>query len=257
METNYKQKYEEALKKAEAYHNDYTKDIIEDIFPELKESSSEDEDIRKALIRAFESLNTIKVWNGIKRTDILSWLEKQCNQKVTIDFKSKDWYVSKVDNKIHNITYNPTDNNKLKFNIGDWVIVTTGTDEHTVEIIDISYFRDCHPMYITSEGRWFGNGTKALLWNINYAKDGDTLCYNDEVFIYKNFDNSIGYYACWDGKNIHLNSFYSLTLEEMKKVKPATKEQRRELLKHLNKAGYIWSNERKELFTLNKDDYFI
>lgn len=45
------------------------------IFPELKES--EDEKIRKALIRAFKSLNTIKVWNGIERTDILAWLEKK------------------------------------------------------------------------------------------------------------------------------------------------------------------------------------
>jgi len=45
------------------------------IFPELKEN--EDEKIRKELIRAFKSLNTIKVWNGIERTDILAWLEKQ------------------------------------------------------------------------------------------------------------------------------------------------------------------------------------
>ena len=200
--------------------------------------------------------------------DILSWLEKQDNQKVTVDFKAKDWYVSKVDGKIHNIydsgksaletieEENVDNANKVepKFNVGDWVIITTGTDEHIVEIIDISYFRSGQPMYITSEGRWFGNGTKARLWSINYAKDGDILCYDDEVFIYKNFDNSIGYYACWDGKNIHLNSFYLLTLEEMKTIKPATKEQRRELLKHLNNAGYIWVNERKELFTLNKDD---
>ena len=33
--------------------------------------------MRKELIRAFKSLNTIKIWNGIERTDILAWLEKQ------------------------------------------------------------------------------------------------------------------------------------------------------------------------------------
>lgn len=49
--------------------------VCEVIFPELRES--EDERIRKALIRAFKSLNTIKVWNGIECTDILAWLEKQ------------------------------------------------------------------------------------------------------------------------------------------------------------------------------------
>lgn len=35
-------------------------------------------------------------------------LEKQSEQK-PVDFKAKDWYVSKVDGKIHNMTYNPTD----------------------------------------------------------------------------------------------------------------------------------------------------
>jgi hypothetical protein len=45
------------------------------MFPELKES--EDEKIRKELIRAFKSMNSIKVWNGIERTNILAWLEKQ------------------------------------------------------------------------------------------------------------------------------------------------------------------------------------
>lgn len=50
-------------------------EVAERYFPELAES--EDERIRKALIRAFKSLNTIKVWNGIECTDILAWLEKQ------------------------------------------------------------------------------------------------------------------------------------------------------------------------------------
>jgi len=278
----YKQKYKEALERAKPYHNDYTKDIIEDIFPELKESSSEDEKIRKRIIHALHG----DVLDMEETKEAIAWLEKQGNQEVTVDFKAKDLYVSKVDNKIHNIYDSsksaletikeekvdnankvelpsfdeaqgtPIINKKVKptFKVGDWVIITAETGEYTVEIIDISYFRSCHPMYITSEGRWFGNGTKARLWNINYAKDGDILYYDDEVFIYKNLDNSINYYACWDGKNIHLNSFYLLTLEEIKTIKPATKEQRRELLKHLNNAGYIWVNERKELFTLNKND---
>ena len=41
----------------------------------------EDERIRKELIRAFKSFNSIKVWNGIERTNILAWLEKQGEHK--------------------------------------------------------------------------------------------------------------------------------------------------------------------------------
>ena len=59
------------------------KNEFERMFPELKESEGKDEKIRKALIRAFKSLNTIKVWNGIERTDIIDWLEKQGEQKPT------------------------------------------------------------------------------------------------------------------------------------------------------------------------------
>lgn len=75
--------YDEALAKAKEQYNypcmRSCMGILEEIFPELKES--EDEKMRKELIRAFKSLNTIKVWNGIERTDILAWLEKQAEQK--------------------------------------------------------------------------------------------------------------------------------------------------------------------------------
>lgn len=75
--------YDEALAKAKEQYNypcmRSCMGILEEIFPELKES--EDEKIRKELIRSFKSLNTIKVWNGIERTDIIAWLEKQAEQK--------------------------------------------------------------------------------------------------------------------------------------------------------------------------------
>ena len=70
---DYKEKVRLAKEALES--GSYDKETIEYIFPELKES--EDEKIRKALIRAFKSLNTIKLWNGIERTDIIAWLEKQ------------------------------------------------------------------------------------------------------------------------------------------------------------------------------------
>jgi len=98
------------------------------MFPELKEI--EDERMRKELIRAFKSLNTIKIWNGIERVDILEWLEKQgeqkpawseedemnlrrlmlylsCREKIIPEVKSKytDWFKSLKDRH----TWNPSD----------------------------------------------------------------------------------------------------------------------------------------------------
>ena len=69
--------YDEAFELAKSWYVDAQRDFkksLENLFPKLKES--EDERIRKELIRAFQSLNTIEVWNGIKRTDIIAWLEK-------------------------------------------------------------------------------------------------------------------------------------------------------------------------------------
>ena len=46
-----------------------------------------------------------------------AWLEKQGEQKPVIDFKAKDWYVSKVDGKIHDMTYNPADKVEPRFKV--------------------------------------------------------------------------------------------------------------------------------------------
>ena len=61
----------------EIYPNltDSKKKEIEEIFPEFKES--EDERIRTKLISQFKALNTLEVWGGIKRADIIACLERQ------------------------------------------------------------------------------------------------------------------------------------------------------------------------------------
>lgn len=69
------EKYKNALAKArEIYRktNVVQKGLLESLFPELSES--EDEKIRKALIRFHKS--TIDI-DGIKGSEIVSWLEKQ------------------------------------------------------------------------------------------------------------------------------------------------------------------------------------
>lgn len=54
-------------------------------------------------------------------------LEKQGKQKPpVIDFKANNWYVSKVDGKIYDMTYNPTDNIEPKFKVGDILVRKEG-----------------------------------------------------------------------------------------------------------------------------------
>ena len=77
--------YDEALGKAEEFYNDKNniqcvnvEGMLEEIFPELKES--EDEEIRKGLIKAFGSIGK-KEWGGVNVKNALAWLEKQGEKK--------------------------------------------------------------------------------------------------------------------------------------------------------------------------------
>lgn len=83
---NYEKKYKEALEKARQFSErplqEDSSSIVEYIFPELKES--EDEKIRKALIRFHKSTINIDGVNGEK---IVAWLEKQGGT-------SKEWTIS-------------------------------------------------------------------------------------------------------------------------------------------------------------------
>lgn len=87
--------------------------------PELEES---DERIRKRLIeliyKVYANTNYITC---VEHENILAWLEKQDKKTPVINFKAKDWYVSKVDGQIHNIYYS-VDKVEPKFKVGDWII---------------------------------------------------------------------------------------------------------------------------------------
>ena len=66
--------------------------------------------------------------------------------------------------KIDNANYvKSADKVKPKFHKGDWVVVSTTKGDRVVQIASVEYFKDGHPSYFTTEGRWFGNGTKARL----------------------------------------------------------------------------------------------
>jgi len=106
METDYKKLYENALSRAKKWYNDPhitigLKGNLKDIFPELKES--EDERIRSALLRGFNSMygnQAVTTFAGEPIKNILSWLEKQGQEK-SVDMSIKEkahqiaWELSK------------------------------------------------------------------------------------------------------------------------------------------------------------------
>jgi hypothetical protein len=126
----------------------------------------------------------LKGWNG---EDVPMAVMDE--QKVPVlDFKAKDWYVSKVDGKIRNIYYS-IDKPEPKFKAGDWVVLYPSEIEVNRKVVQISRIERCQlNMYWTTEGTWFGDGTDARLWTTQDAKDGDVL-YSPEhnlLWIYKN-----------------------------------------------------------------------
>lgn len=128
---DYEKAYKEAIKRAKAIievaekEEEVYKSAIT-IFPELCES--EDEQIRKWIIDDIRyNMNNEPLNNSEykkKAEKAIAWLEKQ-GQKPILDFKAKDWYVSKVDGKIRNI-YHSVDKVEPKFNVGDWVADNNG-----------------------------------------------------------------------------------------------------------------------------------
>lgn len=96
---NYEKAYKEALEKARQFsENPLQEDsssIVEYIFPELKES--EDEKIRKYLLKLADRCpeDSIDFMRGVKKGDIIAWLEKQGEQNpysgVSFKYNGNTW----------------------------------------------------------------------------------------------------------------------------------------------------------------------
>lgn len=154
--------------------------------PELKES--EDERIKKAIINTIEDCSAILSSDNQKR--MIAWLEKQ--GKTALDAK-------------------------LKFKVGDRVVLSTSDGEKLVQIDSIEYFKSGEPRYITSEGRWFGNGTKAHLLPDKVEpkfKVGDWIISNNKKSTYQVIEVKRGIYVIRDNADNHE---YHIGIEECEK----------------------------------------
>jgi len=172
------------------------------------------------------------------------WLEKQGEQK-TFDYENAD---------VQQKDFAPK--TEPKFHKGDLVVLSISDGEKVVQIDSVEYFKSGEPKYITSEGKWFGNGTKAHLWTIEDAKDGDVLLskYN-QPFIYNGIfdEDCVGAYCGIDkfGDDF-LEDTSSCDWSCKEGVKPTTKEQRDLLFSKMKEAGYEWDDKKNELWKIEK-----
>ena len=266
----YEKKYKEIvglIKKAYLYaQTDSTKAVLEEIFPELKES--EDEKVRKALAEMVHDTtgDELLVDYNVHKEEALAWLEKQGEHKPTIEMKTPEESLginSEIYNKIiDECIYGenkPDDNVEPKFKAGDWVVISTSDGEKVVQIDSIEYFKSGEPRYITSEGRWFGNGTKAHLWTIHDAKPGNVLFIKptenlgEQLIIFGGIDSDsrIKYYCRFLNNKFFIND--GLTGYDHKYFLPATEEQRETIFAKMHEAGYMWDSESKQLLSLKAE----
>ena len=168
-----------------------------------------------------------------------------------------EWDAEKKELK--KIEQNPADKIESKFKVGDWI--TNGIDFtfKVMSIKDDMYYRD-DDYFIDIE-----TADKTFrLWTIEDAKDGDVLCYKNEISLYNyKIKNHKGvettfcgfvYYCCYDGKEFVTDSLYSLTEANKCDIHPATKEQCDLLFSKMKEAGYEWDADKKVLVMMGIDN---
>lgn len=152
--------YDEVIEKLRDFYRDYdtishlidVKEELANLIPELKES--EDEKIKKEIISFLKEGKPYYCPNSVRRQEWIAWLENQGKHKASVvDFKAKDWYVSKVDGKIYNAKFmekNPI-NQARKLEIEKAAMSATGIIEQEEWFIKGAEWSDKNPSYISSD----------------------------------------------------------------------------------------------------------
>lgn len=273
--------YDEALERARAFELPEYKNIMESVFPELKES--EDEKIKREL------RNDLILYVPTPERYI-AWLEKQgkhisdrrkdlisipfgafdselieetiiipagCiatieGDKVLIKKQGKSALEAAKEKKADNQNcVKSADKVEPKFHEGEWVVQGDS-------ILKIKCVGNTHYCYETVGGYVDDMLVSEIdsqfhLWGIQDAKDGDILATLAGVFIYNGNNGGGGCPGSYCGINT-LGRFQTGTESHWtgKKAYPATKEQREHLFQKMADAGYEWNSEKKELKTIEQ-----
>lgn len=235
------------------------KRMSEYIFPELEES--EDEKIRKALIDGFKRYDDGSLFNGCLVREILAWFEKQGNKDMGISEATK----KKLENNLNKALEKETPEScneflekqceqkpiykvEPKFKVGDII-----TNVKIIGKVDENENNKYHG--------WFGYDKDLSVhyadipdienwhkWTIKDAKAGDVLATSAGAFIYNGNNGGGSCLGSYCG--IDTLGGFKTGIEHhwtVKKVYPATKEQRDTLMKAMADEGYTFDLENKEL----------
>lgn len=262
--------YDEALERAKmSYHTgDYDKDtleMLEIIFPELKES--EDEKIRKAIKKALQVRcdgSRIISDEPVILEEAIAWLEKQKTSEEAIQYLKENHSPSEVSDfqTAMNIAVakaydkgvkdglekqgeqKPTDKVEPKFKNGQWIVWKE-------KCYKINY-NGCGYELVDQDGlsTSLEYGTideNAHLWDVTTdAKDGDVLHSPNHrlIWIYKDIQY---YHVCvnmnYVKENFSTDGFIVIPTD----VCPATKDEQTILSVRIKESGYEWDAEKKEV----------
>ena len=187
-------------------------------------------------------------YNYVINQDIIPATKEQCDLLFE-KMKEAGWEWNTEKKELKKIVQKPIDKVEPKFHEGDWVVISTSDGEKVVQINSVEYFKNGEPRYITSEGRWFGNGTNAHLWTIQDAKPGDVLANDYNIFIFSHHSITRAMSYCHinlDDMRFYDDKGMNFGLIDVY-VTPATKEQCNTLFTKMKEAGYEWNTEEKEL----------
>lgn len=197
--------------------------ICADFIPE-----SEDEKIRKAIINVFATHKDYEVFFGVSVKDIITWLKKQGENK-------------------------PIDKVEPKFKVGDWITNKYGVVRQIVDVQDSHYVYMSDWRELSAPIEPMENSCR--LWTIRDAKDGDVLCSNQIILLFRQWEpnsncNFVIAHAGIDisGKLQITDGHWLISNES----KLATQEQRDLLFSKMKEAGYGWNEGKKELVEIKQ-----
>jgi hypothetical protein len=231
-------RYDEALERARKLQENSNGMILKkwlwNIFPELKEN--EDERIRKALINYLitDEDNGVSKVGQIPIDNVITWLEKQGEQKTA-------------------------DEVEPKFHEGEWI--TNG--DYTWKIVEVKplyYILQSQDGNIIVDDTIFHADEHFHSFTIEDAKEGDVLTYKNDnvewILIYKDIitescdvpHDVLRYHALFTGTVFYDSGCAGMISENYALCfTPATKEQRDALEWAMSIDGYKWDKEKLKL----------